>query len=208
YRVTYPEGFDLIKVTNGATAQTIKFGVSRDGQGDYNIGSSLLVGGAVDTVGDIIGNRAIARNLYSVAIQQAAVVSQYATLRVVPTSGTRNLIKKVGIAIQGTSAALIRMGFSNAAFAGLGSKLVVNHDGGIYSPISSPYNGTIYGGVTTSPLSGNGLVYNKFLQANDLEFDISPHHPYIADSDNGYDFIIQCSTANVACALSVELEEF
>jgi len=58
YFVNYKYGFDLVKITNGAVGQTIKFGVARDGEGGYNIGASNLVGGIVDeiTVVDEITN--------------------------------------------------------------------------------------------------------------------------------------------------------
>jgi len=50
YTVSYKEGFDLVKVTNGSTAQTVKFGIARGGKGGYNISSSNITGGTIDEI--------------------------------------------------------------------------------------------------------------------------------------------------------------
>jgi len=52
YYVELDDGFDLVEVYS-ATAQTVKIAISKSGSGGFNISSTVLTGGVIDTIKNV-----------------------------------------------------------------------------------------------------------------------------------------------------------
>lgn len=205
YYVFYEDEFALVKLTNGSTAQIVKFGVARGGKGGYASQVSEISGGDLDS---IVNRRALNAKCYHGAHSRVASATNYSFIGVENPIGSGIQCAIKSIILTADIACLIKTGTYLGTTGGV-QKNIFNNLIGTLPPFSPNVLLRSFINASTSVIS-SGVSFEDIKLEAGVPFKHLYIDPLIIKSDitQNVNYVYYTDTLNVNLNLEAQFEEF